>query len=276
MEFVAPVTVQSGCMFTVNRWWNRYRLQFILIGLAVGFVALTRQTNGIFLFESYHLLSGVFRPNPTQEKLLANAQFNELQQRLTELESQNQRMRDILGLQSQEQQPGIPAAIVGRSSDHWWQQIVLGRGSQSGIEVGDIVRGTGGLIGRVTHVTPTTSRVLLLSDPSSRVGAMVSRSRMMGYVRGQTGDRLTLEFFDKSPDVRKGDVIVTSPLSKLFPAGLPIGRVESINLSKSLVPKATIELSAPISSLEWVVVYPFSPPLQPTPMDPDQKSDPLL
>jgi rod shape-determining protein MreC len=262
-------------MFTLNRWWNRYRLQAILIGLAVGSAAVIRQTNGAVLFESYHLLSGVFRPNPTQGKLLANAQFDELQQRLTELESQNQRMRDLLGYTSEVNQKGTPAAIVGRSSDHWWQQVILGRGSQSGIKVGDIVRATGGLIGRVTDVTQTTSRVLLLSDPTSRVGAMVSRSRVMGYVRGKTSNRLTMEFFDKAPDVRKGDVIVTSSLSQLFPAGVPIGRVESIDLSKSLVPKATIELSAPVSSLEWAVVYPFSPSTQPLPVEPGQKSEPL-
>jgi cell shape-determining protein MreC len=55
------------------------------------------------------------------------------------------------------------------------------------------------------------------------------------------------------PDVRRGDVISTSPVSQLFPPGLPLGRVESVNLDKSPAPEAVIELTAPVSYLEWVI-----------------------
>jgi rod shape-determining protein MreC len=72
-----------------------------------------------------------------------------------------------------------------------------------------------------------------------------------------------MEFFDKVPDIRQGDVIVTSSFSCLFPAGLPIGRIESVDLSKSPAPEAVIVLSAPINSLEWAVIYPQSSPQKP-------------
>jgi rod shape-determining protein MreC len=65
-----------------------------------------------------------------------------------------------------------------------------------------------------------------------------------------------MQFFDKVPDVRRGDVVATSSVSKLFPSGLPIGRIESVNLDKTPAPEAVIELTAPMSSLEWVVAYP--------------------
>lgn len=78
----------------------------------------------------------------------------------------------------------------------------------------------------------------------------------MGYIRGQSSNQAVMEFFDKVPDVRQGDVITTSSLSQLFPAGLPIGRVKSVNLSKSPAPEAMIELTAPVSFLEWAIVYP--------------------
>ncbi len=116
--------------------------------------------------------------------------------------------------------------------------------------------GPGGLVGRVVSVTPNSSRVLLLSDATSRVGATVSRSRSMGFMRGQGSNRAVLQFFDKVPDVRRGDVVSTSPVSQLFPPGLPLGRVESVNLDKSPAPEAVIELTAPVSYLEWVIVYP--------------------
>jgi rod shape-determining protein MreC len=70
--------------------------------------------------------------------------------------------------------------------------------------------------------------------------------------------------------VRRGDVISTSTFSQLFPAGVPVGRVESVNLSKSPAPEAVIELTAPISYLEWVIVYPHqSAPAQPVPANPE-------
>jgi rod shape-determining protein MreC len=195
---------------------------------------------------------------PTSAERIETAEMQELQQRLAELESQNQQLQEMLGYVQSRPTEGITAPIIGRSADHWWQQVTLSRGSRDGIQVGGIVAGPGGLVGRITHVTPSTSRVLLVSDPTSQVGVTISRSRHMGYMRGQAANRAVMEFFDKVPDVQPGDVVSTSSFSQLFPPGFPIGRVESVNLSKSPAPEAVIELSAPINALEWVVVYPNS------------------
>jgi rod shape-determining protein MreC len=227
-----------------------------LIGLALSTAWVVRQTQGAAVFEAYQVLTHPFQTGPTQAERLDNAQVQELQERLVELESQNQRLQELLGYVSSHPEQGVVAPVIGRSADHWWQQVILGRGSRDGIEDGAIVSGTGGLVGRVIQVTPNTSRVLLISDPSSQIGVTVGRSRFMGYLRGQAENRAVMEFFDKVPDVRPGDVISTSSFSRLFPAGLPIGRVESVDLSKSPAPEAVIELSAPISYLEWVIVSP--------------------
>jgi rod shape-determining protein MreC len=262
-------------MFTLRRWWDRHRLQVILTSLALGSAVFLRQTQGAVLYETYKLITFPFQPNLERKAALENAEMQELQQRLTELESQNQQLRSLVGYISETKKSKITAPVVGRSADHWWQHLILGRGTQGGVQVGAIVMAPGGVVGRVVAATPHTSRVLLLSDPSSRVGATVSRSRNMGYIRGQTSNRAIMEFFDKVPDVRQGDVITTSSLSKLFPAGLPIGRVQSVNLNKSPAPEAVIELSPPISFLEWAVVYPHEPAMQVKPSIglPSEKSD---
>ncbi len=260
-------------MFTLRRWWDRHRLQVILVSLAIGSAALIRQTEAKFIFEAYQLLTRPFQPSPAAKTWLENAQMQELQQRLTEMESQNQRLRELLGYMSTTPTQGMSLPVVGRSADHWWQQIVLGRGSNAGIKVGYVVTAPGGVVGRVVNVTPNTSRVLLLTDPSSRVGVTISRSRFMGYMRGQSTNRAVMEFFDKVPDVRRGDVVTTSALSQLFPGGLPVGRVESVNLNKSPAPEAIIELSAPVSFLEWAVVQPHAPTATPTKPAPNQLPD---
>ncbi len=245
-------------MYALQRWWERYGIQATLAGVALGMALFVRQTQGGVLLETYQLVTRPFHSNPTQPDRLANAQAQELQQRLIELESRNQRLEELLGFVSAKKTPGVAASVIGRSADHWWQQVILGRGSQDGIRVGSIVLSPGGLVGRVSNVTSHTSQVLLLSDPSSRVGVTISRSRYMGFMRGKSANRAVMEFFEKVPDVRRGDVVSTSSFSQLFPAGIPIGRIESVDLNKSPAPEAVIELSAPINYLEWATIYPNS------------------
>ncbi len=252
-------------MFILRRWWDRFGLQVLLALLALGAAWGFRQTQGAALFELYYTLSRPFQGVPVQQDWEENAKIMELQERLVELESQNQKLQELLGYAAKSQNEKLVAPVIGRSADHWWQQLTLGRGSRDRIQVGDVVTSAGGLVGRVTSVTPNTSRVLLISDPTSRVGATVSRSRNMGFIRGQAGNRAVMEFFDKVPDVRRGDVVSTSAFSQLFSSGLPIGRIESVDLTKSPAPEAVVVLSAPISYLEWVIIYPNSKqPPEPT------------
>jgi rod shape-determining protein MreC len=254
-------------MFTIRRWWERFGLQTVFVGVALGTALFIRQTQGAVLLETYQLVTRGFQGSPTAIDRLTNANTLELQQRLIELESKNQRLEEMLAFKAGIKQVGIAAPVIGRSADHWWQQVILGRGSKDNIQEGSIVMGPGGLVGRVTNVTAHTSQVLLLSDPSShRVGIAISRSRSMGLMRGQASNRAVIEFFDKVPDVRRGDVVSTSVLSRFFPSGLPVGRIESVDLSKSPAPEAVVELSAPISSLEWVIVYPNVPELKTEPV----------
>jgi rod shape-determining protein MreC len=243
-------------MYAVRRWWDRNAIRLGLIGLALGGAWLIRQTQGGLIYEAYRGLAQPFTQEPAQTEPKKDAKTLELEQRLVELESQNQQLKELLGYIEKRPSEGTVAPVIGRSADHWWQQIILGRGQQDGIQVGAIVSGEGGIVGRITQVTPHTSRVLLISDPTSQVGVTVSRSRNMGYIRGQAANRVIMEFFDKVPDVRPGDVIATSSYSQVFPAGLPVGVIESVNLNKSPAPEAVVELSASISRLEWVVVSP--------------------
>jgi len=243
-------------MYTLRRWWSRHGLRLGLLSLTLVLAWSVRQSQGVFIYELYQWLGRPFQTDNSQIDYLQQAGTLELQQRLIELESENQRLQQLLDAAAENPQPGITAKVIGRSADHWWQQITLGKGAQDGIEINDVVTAPGGLVGRVLSVTPHTSQVLLISDPTSRAGVAVSRSRSMGYMRGQSANRATVKFFDKVPDVRPGDVISTSAFSQLFPAGLPIGMIESIDLNKSPAPEAVVKLAAPISILEWVIVYP--------------------
>ena len=107
-------------------------------------------------------------------------------------------------------------------------------------------------------MTANTSRVLLISDPSSRVGVTLSRTRAMGILRGLGARLAVLEFFERTTDIQIGDAIVSSGLGSHYPGGLVVGHVKSVDFSKSPAPEATIELSVPITQVEWGLVYRYN------------------
>ena len=249
-------------MFALRRWWDRNALKAGLAFLAISTAWGIRQTNGSFFYETYQLISKPFHINSISDKRIEDAYFLDLQQRVVELENQNQKLRELIDYKkSSKLTTTTSAAVIGRSADHWWQQLILNKGSKHDVKVGDIATGPGGLVGRVTNVTPNTSRLLLISDTTSQVGAKVSRSRSTGYIRGEASGEATMQFFEKIPDVKPGDVIVTSSFSRLFPQDVPIGRVASIDLGTSPAPQAVVQLSVPISDLEWVTIHPYTPKL---------------
>jgi rod shape-determining protein MreC len=244
-------------MLILRRWWVRHGFQLLVAALLLAGAWGIRQSKGGIILEIYAFLARPFVSDSPDfpAAQLTDRRLQELEGRLQELERQNQQLKSLLGYLNRQPTPALPAPIIGRSPDEWWQQIILGRGSRDGIATDDAVTGTGGLVGRVIEVTPQTSRVLLISDPNSSVGATISRSRSMGYIKGQGSPIAIMQFFEKVPDVRPGDVVTTSTLSRLFPGGLPIGRVQSVNLESGPLPEAKIVFTAPIPHLEWVAVH---------------------
>jgi len=191
-------------------------------------------------------------------KDLRNRQIDELNAEIAELKTQNAQLKSLFKYSEDKPQNEILAPVIARTPDQWWDQIIIGRGQNEGIQVGYIVCGLGGLVGRVIEVTPNTSRVLLLSNPESTLGAIVSRSRSMGVVKGKGNSQATMQFFQSLPDIKVGDSVMSSNVSQLFPPGYFIGYISSINTDKGPAPEAIIQLTSTVKSLEWVVVYPFN------------------
>ncbi|PSO49481.1 MAG: rod shape-determining protein MreC [Cyanobacteria bacterium SW_9_44_58] len=242
-------------MFSVRRWWRQYGSQIILLGLLLAIAGIIRQTKAVPIYELYYwFMRPIEMAQVNQKTEFTNARVQELQQRVRELQQQNQQLKQQLGYTKNHSTELKTAPIIGRSADHWWQQITIGIGSQEGVSKGDIITGIGGLVGRIETVTPHASIAMLISDPNSRVGVMISRSRDMGFIRGQGERQVVMQFFEKLPDVQVGDAVITSPASRLFPPGIPVGTVTSLQSGESPAPEATIELNVPMQELEWVSV----------------------
>jgi rod shape-determining protein MreC len=245
-------------MDSIRSWWERYSFQTVVVTAGIGLAWLIRQTQGVAIMETYQFLSRPFQSNVSKQELLQDAQVRELRYRLTELESQNQRMKELLKVKATPTDSGVWAAVIGRGADSWWNQVLISKGSNDGIKAGSVVVAPGGLVGRVTHVSPNSSQILLISDPNSQVGVVVSRSRFSGMLKGQSQNTATLDFFERDPDVKVGDIVHTSQFSTLFPENVPVGRIKSINLDKQPAPEAIVEFSTPLGILDYVEVYPFN------------------
>ena len=244
-------------MDTIRSWWERYSFQTAVVTVGLGLAWFIRQTQGVVIMETYQFLSRPFQAIVSKQELLEDAQVRELRYRLTELESQNQRMKEILKVKINPTDTGVWATVIGRGADSWWNQILIGKGGNDGIKAGSVVVAPGGLVGRVTHVSPNSSQIVLVSDANSQVGVVISRSRFSGMLKGQSQNTAILEFFERDPDVKVGDIVHTSQFSTLFPENVPVGRIKSINLDKQPSPEAIVEFSTPLGLLDYVKVYPF-------------------
>ncbi len=219
------------------------------------FLALlaVRLSKGAGVADAYALLSRPFWPGPAQSEWLRSARLLEDQVQLGQLQRDNQRLRGLLNLQNRTPER-LSAPVISREPGGWWQKLVLGRGSLQGIREGQAVVAPGGLIGLVTGVTPTSATVTLLTDPASRVGVWVARSSRHGLLSGAGTPRPVLRFLQKDPQVRAGDVVVTSPASTLVPPNLPVGVIQTVDENADPAPDAVVQLIAPVEAVDWVQV----------------------
>jgi rod shape-determining protein MreC len=220
--------------------------------LLAGF-ALLRFSKGAFLLDLYAQASRPFWPGSAQKEWLQKAQQLEDQQRIALLEAKLQQHSQI---QKVRNQPGawITAAVISRNIQGWWQELLIGAGALQGIRVGAAVTGPGGLLGRISSITPTTAKVLLLGDPSSRVAVELQGKQGQGLLIGDGTSRPRLAFLDKDVEVLPGDVVITSAASTIFPANLIVGVVQKVNFDAIPAPEASIQLTAPIMAVDWVRV----------------------
>ena len=103
-------------MYIIRRWWTRYALQLILVSVALSAAWAIRQTQGSAIFEVYQAITRPFQSSPTvQAERLNDAWILEMQARLVELESQNQKLQELLGYAAP-RPGGIAAPVMGRSA----------------------------------------------------------------------------------------------------------------------------------------------------------------
>jgi len=151
---------------------------------------------------------------------------------------------------------GIAATVVGFDPENVVHTVTIDRGSASGVRRDDGVITPDGAVGRVIEVSPLASKVLLLTDITSKIPAVVQRGRWWGIATG-TQTRVTLRYLSQDARLHVGDRIVTGE-GRSFHAGVPLGRISRIVPSSAgaLDQSAVLEPAVAFGRLDRVLVIP--------------------
>ena len=181
--------------------------------------------------------------------------------RLREQAIAGQQAEKLLTLQRTVPFESVPAPVIARDPAGVLHSIVLGLGSDDGVKVGHVVLSDQGLVGRISEVGTNYSKVLLVTDSSSVVSALVQGSRATGIVRGQFGDSLIMDWLLQTEPVKEGDVVITAGLGigeelrSLYPKGLVIGTIAQVQTAEAAAyNRAIITPAVDLRRLEHVLV----------------------
>lgn len=146
--------------------------------------------------------------------------------------AENVHLRRLMGAKAQVPVKSIMSEILYDARDPATAKIVLDRGTSHGVDVGMPVIDYAGVVGQVTRVFPFTSEVTLLTDKDQVIPVQVLRNglRSVAYGRGQAG-LLDLRFVTPNSDLQVGDVLITSGLDGVYPAGLAVAKVVQVESS---------------------------------------------
>lgn len=217
---------------------KKKKFLFLIPGLALAFLVLS-QSRWISLADvlvPVHRLEAFLVKALTSqnrlEKSRLEAQISLLQRQVASLEEEKKAWegwQDIRGDLIPEIPPGVPAKVIAVDPAPGRWSVTVNKGSRQGLAEGQTVLGQGGLVGRVVRVSERTSQVLLITDPISVVDVLSQQGRSRGSVKGRSDPKnLTGDYFFAGEPLEAGELLVTSGQDGLFPKGIPVGRIGTL------------------------------------------------
>ncbi len=213
------------------------------------------------VWDSYLNLRGVKQENRALKYELARLRQEVVRYREALIE--NEQLRGLLRIRDKVEGRSLVASIVGMDFDPWVSTVTVDKGRVDGVRRNMVVLAAEGVSGRVIKSGLHFSRVMLISDYNSAVGAMIQSNRTRGILKGNGRGMCTLEYVEKGLDVEVGDQVITSGTDGIFPKGLVLGRVSSVkNAGESTLFQAIeVEPAVDLHGLEKVLIVITDKPL---------------
>jgi len=186
-------------------------------------------------------------------------------QKNKQIADENIRLKNLLELKQQDEYDILTAQIIGRDSSAWFDTAIIDRGSLEGVKLNMPIVVNGGLVGRVTAVSPLTAQIDLITRDKSALGAIVGeigQPNALGVVRGEgVREGLKMDYVPGYIEVRKGDIVYTTGQGGVYPPGLRVGVITEVRTGSATVPhQIFIRPSAKISAMQEVAVLLYTAP----------------
>ncbi len=250
-----------GCMALAVQ----QRLRFPLVNRMVA--AVVGPVNGLVLYlhdsaveaqENNRSKASLQAENAEMRKQLDQLQGAAF--RIENLEAENALLNQMVGYKNAyTNQHLLPSRILALNLGDLRDQCLINKGQADGVQQGMLVISGSGLAGVISEAYPSSSRMVLASSGSTRIGARVLRadSRAVGVItgRGLTEAELKMEYLPREADIKEGDSIVTSGVGGKYPPGIFVGTVDKVEVDAGgLLKVAQIKSAANLTSLEKVFV----------------------
>ena len=212
-----------------------------------------------YFWNLYQFRSAVLRENNALKLQLEALQRKYDQTR--DLQARVRELEQMLNLQRDYDFELLPAPVVFRDEFSWSKTIIISRGRRDGLLPSmPVVRG-GVLIGKIVEAGFLNSKVLLINDPTFKVGVLLRPSEAAGILEGRGEGLARINFLPLDAKINIGDEVYTSGTGSVFPAGYHIGSVIRVERDeRNFYQRAEVQLAADMRSMETVTVIKHAPP----------------
>ena len=200
----------------------------------------------------YVWLRGVRQEN---DQLKAEIERMKLEQaRLSEDANMARRIQTLLAFKEQYIDQTLAAQVIGTSGSEQSRVLYIDKGSNDGLKPDMAVITPTGIVGKIVQVSASSAQVLPINDQLSGVGAALKDSRLQGILKGAPNGTTTLQYIMSDEPVKPGETVITSGGDRIFPKGLLVGTVASVEPGKDLFLNIRVIPSARLDRLEEVLV----------------------
>lgn len=189
-------------------------------------------------------------------------------QKFAFIKAENMHLRALLESSKKIGDRVLIGELLSVDLDPYRRQVVINKGSNNEIYVGQPLVDAEGVMGQIVHTSPFTSTALLITDPAHALPVQVNRNGLRAIAVGTGAEnQIELPHLPNNADIKVGDLLVTSGLACVFPAGYPVARIVKITTDPAL-PFASV-IAEPTAKLdrsrEVLLVWPSGKPSDPTP-----------
>lgn len=228
---VLVITVILGVISTFNNNFITNTLNTVITPFQSG---VSKVLNPIK--EHFALLDEMKDYRSENERL--NKEINQLKIQNRDTESyikENNRLKNLLDIREREvNMTTIAAEVISRDYDEWYKGVTINKGKSHGIKIGDAVITAEGILGVVDSVGTNWAKVVTIYDTNTAVGARLTRTGDVGVLEGSNDlamvKKCKMEYISDSASVINGDILVTSGLGGVYPAGLMIGKIDEVKI----------------------------------------------